>query len=183
MKTFAARTVKEWRDWLRRHHQSESEVWLVFYKQHTGQTSIPYEDSVDEALCYGWIDSLIKRLDDSRYARTFTPRNKDSRWSTANRRRYKRLKASGRLKAGGIKRPPGNRSGDAPLPVASKVPRYVRAELKKHPVALRNFEKLPPSHQRRYVGWIDSAKLLDTKARRLGEAIRMLSTGNRLGLK
>ena len=86
MKTCVARTVYQWREWLDAHHDSESEAWLVFHKRHTGLASIAYEDALDEALCRGWVDSLIKRLDDSRYARQFTPRKKDSRWSTTVRR-------------------------------------------------------------------------------------------------
>jgi uncharacterized protein YdeI (YjbR/CyaY-like superfamily) len=78
LKTFDAQTIKHWRKWLVEHHDSESEVWLVFHKRHTGRESIVYEDAVDEALCFGWIDSLIKRLDDDRYARKFTPRKADN---------------------------------------------------------------------------------------------------------
>jgi len=87
MKTFVARTAEDWRAWLDAHHASESEVWLVFYKQHTGIAAVTYEDSVDEALCFGWVDSLIKRLDDARYARKFTPRRAQSQWSASNRHR------------------------------------------------------------------------------------------------
>ncbi len=102
LKTLDARTPAEWRRWLADHHDSEPEVWLVFHKRHTGQASIAYEDAVDEALCFGWVDSLIKRLDDARYARKFTPRKADSKWSTANRQRYAQLKASGRLMPAGF---------------------------------------------------------------------------------
>ena len=88
MKAFVARTADQWRTWLDEHHDSEPEVWLVFYKRHTGAGSIAYSDALDEALCFGWVDSLVKRLDDSCYARKFTPRKADSRWSAINRRRY-----------------------------------------------------------------------------------------------
>src|SRR5215467_12808594 len=98
MKSVDARTPDQWRKWLTDHHDSESEVWLVFHKRHTGSRSIDYGDAVDEALCFGWVDSLIKRLDDARYARKFTPRKADSRWSDSNRERYARLKAAGRLR-------------------------------------------------------------------------------------
>jgi uncharacterized protein YdeI (YjbR/CyaY-like superfamily) len=97
-------------------------VWLVFHKLHTGVASIAYPDALDEALCFGWVDSLVKRLDDSRYARKFTPRKADSRWSTINQKRYRALKAAGRLKPGGIKRAPtaavtvGDRHGTKCLP-------------------------------------------------------------------
>ena len=73
MKTLLVRTLDQWRDWLTEHHASESEVWLIFHKRHTRVTSIDYKDALDEALCFGWVDSLVKRLDDRRYARKFTP--------------------------------------------------------------------------------------------------------------
>ena len=95
MKTLLVHTLEQWRDWLTEHHDSESEVWLIFHKLHTGVRSIAYWDALDEALCFGWVDSLVKRLDESRYARTFTPRKADSRWSTINRKRYAALKAAG----------------------------------------------------------------------------------------
>ena len=88
----------QWRTWLNEHHDSESEVWLIFHKVHTGVKSLAYSDTLDEALCFGWVDSLVKRLDESRYALKFTPRRADSRWSTINRERYAALKAAGRLK-------------------------------------------------------------------------------------
>ena len=186
MKTFVAQTADQWRRWLDEHHDSESEVWLIFHKVHTGVASISYLEALDEALCFGWVDSLIKRLDDSRYARKFTPRKADSRWSTINRKRYADLKASGRLKPGGINRAPTDRSY-GPLPQQSKmpatVPPHIQAALRKHPAARRCFEGLAPSHRRQYIGWIESAKHDETKARRLKEAIRLLNAGKPLGLK
>jgi uncharacterized protein YdeI (YjbR/CyaY-like superfamily) len=106
MKTLFVQIVDQWRDWLAEHHDSESEVWLIFHKLHTGVVSIDYKDALDEALCFGWVNSLVKRLDDRRYTRKFTPRRADSRWSAANRKRYAELKASGRLKPAGLKRAP-----------------------------------------------------------------------------
>jgi uncharacterized protein YdeI (YjbR/CyaY-like superfamily) len=186
MKTLLVQTLEQWRDWLDNHHASEPEVWLIFHKRHTGIASVAYKDALDEALCVGWVDSLVKRLDDQRYALKFTPRRADSRWSTANRKRYAELKASGRLKRAGIERPPTNRGyGPRParLALPSKLPRYIQAELKKHRVALRHFEALPASQRRRYFAWIESAKREETKRRRLKEAIRLLSAGKVLGLK
>ncbi len=147
--------------------------------------SIAYADARDEALCFGWVDSLVKRLDDSRYAIKFTPRKADSRWSAINRKRYAALKAGGRLKPGGIERAPTNR-GYGPRPryqMPATLPHYIQAALRKHPAAWRYFEGLAPSHRRRYIGWIESAKREETKARRLEEAIRLLTAGKPLGLK
>lgn len=183
LNTFEARDCAEWREWLARHHHAESEVWLVFYKRQTGRASVAYEDAVDEALCFGWIDSLVKRLDDERYARKFTPRKADSKWSTANRRRFRELEAGGRLKEAGLARPPTGRSGDAPRPSAEKVPEYIQQALRGAPAAKRFFESLAPSYRRLYIGWIDSARRQETKARRLREAIGLLTEGKKLGLK
>src|SRR5215510_13155501 len=130
MKTLDPRSPEEWRSWLARHHDSESEVWLVFHKRHTGRTSISYEDAVDQALCYGWVDSLIKRLDEARYARKFTPRKADSKWSDANRKRYARLKAEGHLVSPGMNRAPTDRISRPPeWSLPKKLPQYIQEAL------------------------------------------------------
>ena len=185
MKTLQVKSVDEWRDWLGEHHGSESEIWLVFHKRHTGATSIDYMDALDEALCFGWVDSLVKRLDDQRFARKFTPRKADSRWSDINRKRYAELMASGRLEQAGMERAPTDRRSVPPSRFAlpSRLPSYIQVALDEHPAARRCFEALPPSERRRYIGWIDSAKREETKQRRLQEAIRLLAAGKRLGLK
>ena len=183
LKTLDARTLEQWRRWLAAHHDSASEVWLVFYKRHTGRASIAYGDALDEALCFGWIDSLVKRLDDERYARKFTPRMPDSKWSTVNRKRYAQLRASGRLMPAGLNRAPTDRGYDVPRRSASKVPRYIQDALRKRPTAWSHFEGLAPSYRRKYIGWIDSAKQQETKMRRLQEAIGLLAAGKKLGLK
>jgi uncharacterized protein YdeI (YjbR/CyaY-like superfamily) len=186
MKTFSPKTVDQWRQWLAKHHDSEAEVWLIFHKVHTGVATIDYKDALDEALCFGWVDSLVKRLDDRRFARKFTPRRADSRWSEINRKRYAGLKASGRLKPSGIDRPPTDRDSAPQMPryrMPSKVPAFIQNALTKHPAALRTFKALAPSHQRQYLGWIETAKREDTRIRRLNEAIRLLTAGKTLGLK
>jgi hypothetical protein len=96
------RTRAEWRRWLAKHHASSPGIWLLRHKQHTGVTSMPYEDLVREALCFGWVDSLIKRLDENRYAIKVTPRQRTSKWSDPNRKRWKELQAAGLLAAPGL---------------------------------------------------------------------------------
>jgi uncharacterized protein YdeI (YjbR/CyaY-like superfamily) len=174
---------QQWRDWLRRYHDSESEIWLVFHKPHVPEKHVGYRDALEEALCFGWIDSLIRRLDDQRYARKFTPRKPGSKWSTSNRQLYADLKVRGLLAASGLARPPANRSGDAPRPSLSSIPSYIEEQLKASPSAWSCFEQLAPSCRREYIGWIDSAKRQDTKQRRLQEAIRLLAAGKKLGMK
>lgn len=82
-------TRSEWRQWLSKNHAGVKVIWLVYYKKHTGKPSIPYDDAVEEALCFGWIDSTIKRIDDERYMQKFTPRNLKSEWSDLNIRRVR----------------------------------------------------------------------------------------------
>jgi uncharacterized protein YdeI (YjbR/CyaY-like superfamily) len=181
--TLDVRSRQQWRNWLGEHHDSESEIWLVFHKRHTPEKSISYDDAVEEALCFGWIDSLVKRLDDDRYARKFTPRKPDSKWSTINRRRYADLKVRGLLEAPGLERPPSSRSGDAPRPSVSVIPSYIEKQLKANARVWNHFAQLAPSCQRAYIGWIDSAKREETKENRLREAISLLAAGKKLGLK
>jgi uncharacterized protein YdeI (YjbR/CyaY-like superfamily) len=182
LKTLKLSTREQWRNWLAKHQDAASEVWLVFEKRHTHRPSIAYDDAVKEALCFGWIDSLIKRLDESTYARKFTPRKAGSKWSTANRQRYAELQAQGLLNTAGLKRAPSTRSGDKP-PLSNEVPRYIEQALRANPPAWNYFEQLASSYRHRYVAWIDSAKQEETKKRRLLEAVRLLRTGQKLGLK
>ena len=137
----------EWRDWLAKHHDSQQEVWLVFYKQHTGRPRIPYEQAVEEALCFGWIDSIVRRIDEDRYAQKFTPRRAGSNWSELNRRRFTRLVREGRMTEAGLAKSPPRvpqRNTQQPARNADSVPAYITAALKKNRQALRNFENLAP---------------------------------------
>jgi uncharacterized protein YdeI (YjbR/CyaY-like superfamily) len=181
--TLDVRTRPKWRQWLRTNHDAVNGIWLVFHKRHTGQTCMSYDDSVEEALCFSWIDSLIRRLDDDRYARLFTPRRPDSAWSTINRRRYAKLKACGLLEAPGLARPPTQRSGDAPPVSVTALPAYIEKQLKANARAWDHFQGIAPSHRRRYLIWIESAKRQETKEKRLREAIARLAAGERPGLK
>jgi uncharacterized protein YdeI (YjbR/CyaY-like superfamily) len=183
LRTLDVRSRHEWRNWLQEHHSSESEVWLIFQKSHSAEISISYDAAVEEALCFGWIDSLVTRLDDQRYARKFTPRKPNSRWSTMNRQRYADLKARGLLAAPGLERGPTDRSGDAPRPSASAIPPYIENELEANQAAWKTFQRLAPSYRRQYVAWIDSAKQQKTKEKRLHEAVSLLAAGKKLGLK
>jgi uncharacterized protein YdeI (YjbR/CyaY-like superfamily) len=181
--TLEIRTRDRWRAWLAAHHDTEPGVWLVFHKVKTGRPSMAYSDALDEALCFGWVDSLVKRLDDERYARKFTPRRPDSVWSAINRRRYAELAAAGRLAAPGKARPPTDRHYGPRPALPARVPPDMREALKRVPRAARFFEGLAPSERKRFVGWVALAKKAATRRRRLAEAIRLLAAGRRLGLK
>src|SRR5215203_437983 len=127
--TLDVRTRADWRRWLAKHHASSPGIWLLRHKQHTRVKSMCYEDLVREALCFGWVDSLIKRLDDDRYAIKVTPRKPTSKWSDINRRRWKELEEAGLLAAPGRAAAPTGNSY-APRPSIPELPAYVARAFK-----------------------------------------------------
>jgi uncharacterized protein YdeI (YjbR/CyaY-like superfamily) len=165
-----------WRAWLERHHQTRAEVWVVYFKKHTGKPSVTYAEAVEEALCFGWIDGQVQRLDDERHAQRFTPRRKGSLWSPLNLRRFARLVEEGRVtdagRAAGPK--PGTRVAPTSWHRPDTVPVEVRARLKKSPKAWANLMAMAPSYRKKYVHYIDSAKRPETRERRAVHVIGML---------
>ena len=189
MKTIEFKDREAWRAWLAENHARETEIWLVYYRKVTGISSIAYEDSLDEALCFGWIDSLIKKIDDQRYARKFTPRKDDSKWSLVNKKRVEQLIQDGLMTEHGLKKvEAAKRSGhwDAPgqkPKMDFKMPAAFAEALKKDPQAEAAYYNLAPSHQKQYLGWIVTAKRAETRERRIAESIQLLREGKKLGLR
>lgn len=188
MDTLYCKDAAEWRRWLHTHHDSASEVWLRYYKKESGKTGVDYERSVEEALCYGWVDSLIRKLDDESYARKFTPRKDDSKWSPSNKKRVASLIESGRMTAVGLaKIEAAKRSGlwDKPTrpDISLEMPPAFEQALAQDKTARTNFERLAPSHQKQYIIWIAVAKRPETQARRIRESIELLQKGEKLGMK
>jgi uncharacterized protein YdeI (YjbR/CyaY-like superfamily) len=187
MKTLHLVERAEWRDWLRANGGREKEIWLVFFKRHTGRKRLEYQDAVEEAICFGWIDSIVRRLDEERYAQKFTPRNQGSRWSELNIVRARKMIAAGCMTPAGsalidpskLRRPPAKPRAAA----GEKVPAYFLAALESDPRARAFFTNLAPSYRRLYVRWVDSAKKEETRQRRLAEALATLRAGRKLGLK
>jgi uncharacterized protein YdeI (YjbR/CyaY-like superfamily) len=182
LKTLRCRTREEWREWLAKHHASSPGIWFVFFKRHIGQKSVPYDDMVREALCFGWIDSLIKRLDDDRYAIKVTPRQPTSKWSNLNRRRWAELKSAGLLEATGLAAAPTN-NAYAAKPDIPTLPNYIAQALQENTKAWEFFQELAPSHRRYFVVWIHTAKRPETREKRIRESIQLLSARKKLGLK
>jgi len=180
--TLDVRSRRQWRAWLTKHHVSSAGVWLVFYKRHTGVTTIRYEDAVREALCFGWIDSLVKRLDADRFALKVTPRRPTSKWSDSNRKRWAELEAAGQLAPAGRSAAPTDRTY-APKPAIPALPAYIARALKAEPRAWQFFRELAPTDRRRFVVWVHIAKRPETREKRLRESLRLLAAGKKLGLK
>ena len=180
--TLDVRTRERWRAWLQKRHASSPGIWFVFHKKHSGVTSVPYEDAVREALCFGWIDSLVKRLDDDRFALKFTPRKPASKWSDSNRRRWAELKSAGALAAPGMAAAPTD-SRYGPKPNIPTLPAYIAKTFKANRKAWAYFRTLSPTSRRQFVVWIHIAKRPDTRQKRLRASVDLLAHGKPLGLK
>jgi uncharacterized protein YdeI (YjbR/CyaY-like superfamily) len=190
MNTLEVKTRDDWRRWLAAHHDTESELWLVFHRKHTGLPNVPYGETVEEALCFGWVDSIIKRIDERRYARKYTPRRPGSPWSELNKARATRMIEAGRMTPAGVTLiEHAKASGEwtrrhaRPDVSADEVPPELTEALAADPEADRNFRALAPSYRKRYVLWIATARRPDTRRRRTREAIQKLRRGEKLGLK
>ena len=184
-RTITAPDRVAWRTWLAGHASTDSEIWLVYYKKHAGKSTVSYLDSLEEALCFGWVDSLIQRIDEDKYARKFTPRKPGSKWSEVNRRLAAKLIREGRMTEAGLARvdfPPSEVEPPRQRQSALPMPDWLNSSLKASPLAWENFEKLPPSHQRRYIAWISDAKRDETRQKRTREAIALLEGNKRLGI-
>jgi uncharacterized protein YdeI (YjbR/CyaY-like superfamily) len=180
--TLDVHTRADWRRWLAKNHASSPGIWLIRHKRQTGVASMPYDDLINEALSFGWVDSLVKRLDDSCYAIKVTPRKPTSKWSDINRKRWKQLQAAGLLAAPGLAAAPTAKTY-APRPQIPELPPYFAKALKTNPKAWRNFQALAPTYRRNFVVWVHLAKRPETRERRIRESIELLSAGKKLGLK
>lgn len=178
----------DWRRWLARNHDSAGEVWLVFYKATARKRNLSYDDAVEEALCFGWVDGIKKSVDEQRYMHRFSPRKSASKWSASNRKRAERRVEAGLMQEAGLKtvaEAKANGNWDNPVKPAGPLPmpEEFEAALGANPRAARFLESLPPSARRQYVDWVASAKREDTRQRRLAEALDLLSKGKRLGMR
>jgi uncharacterized protein YdeI (YjbR/CyaY-like superfamily) len=187
--TFTPKDRAHWHDWLIQKQDKEKEVWVVYFKPASGRTGIGYEDSVEEALCFGWIDSLIKKIDEESYARKFNPRRPGSHWSACNKKRAEKLIAEGKMTSAGLAvydpnaAPYADSQGQRILRSRTSIPATARQRLQRNPAAWKFFRQLPPYRQRQYVGWILSAKKKETQERRWKEVLATLEQGKPLGLK
>ncbi len=178
------RSRAEWRRWLQRNHAASPGVWFIFHKVHTGRRTVSYDEAVEEALCFGWIDSIARRLDDERYLQKFSPRRPESRWSESNLVRVKRLIAAGLMTPAGMAQVEGAESRPAVAPaVSAEVGADLRRALAKRPTAAKRFAELPPGYVRASMRWINSAKKPDTRARRIAEFVAVTARGERIGSK
>ena len=169
------KTRAEWRRWLEKHQAQPEGVWMVSFKKHTGQPRVAYEEAVEEALCFGWIDSIANVLDAARSMQWFSPRKPGSGWSRLNKIRFEQLLAAGRLAPAGLaKIEAAKRDGSWTALDASQaleVPSDLAAALAANAAAQQYFEAFPPSARRAILQGIGLAKRPETRAKRIAETV------------
>jgi uncharacterized protein YdeI (YjbR/CyaY-like superfamily) len=170
------KTRADWRAWLEKHHASATGVWLVYYRKETGKARVSWDDAVDEALCFGWIDSVQRRLDAERTMLRFSPRKPRSGWSKINKTRVSRLIANGLMAPAGLaKIKAAKRDGSwRVLDTVERLemPPDLAKALAANTEARRHFDAFPPSSKKIILTWIASAKRPETRAKRVAETVR-----------
>ena len=175
--SFYAKDAADWRKWLEEHHQSKQSIWLVIYKKNSGVPSVYYPEAVDEALCFGWVDSKPNKRDDKSYYQFFSQRNPKSNWSRVNKEKVARLTAAGKMAAAGqamVAEAKKRGTWDALNDVENLViPDDLQIALEKVPKALEYFTAFPKSTRRSILEWILNAKKPETRAKRIEETARL----------
>jgi uncharacterized protein YdeI (YjbR/CyaY-like superfamily) len=178
--------VAEWRRWLEQHHESEPEVWLVYWKKKTGRPTVTWEEAVVEAIRYGWIDGLRRPIDDERHKQRFTPRRPRSRWSKINRATAQRLIAAGEMSAAGLAAvEAGKASGEwdraytvqPPIPA----PEDLKAAIAASPVAKHAFRRMYRPRYERWLGWLEAGPARE-RTRRIARIVAALESGDNASL-
>ncbi len=154
----------------------------------SGKPTLEYEEAVEEALCFGWIDSIIKKIDDEKYARKLTPRKANSRWSDLNKKRIQKLEKQGLMTQAGIAmvneaKASGQWDNTDRPQISLETPKELKAALTRNKKAKQFFDQLAPSYQKQFIGWIAAAKRQETKERRIRESIALLEQRKKLGMK
>ena len=188
MKQYYFKSGSEWRKWLSINHRQDESIELIFYKKGTGKPTMDYNTAVEEALCFGWIDSIKKRLDDERYTFRFSPRKDNSKWSESNKKRVAKLVKEKRItKYGLAKINAAKKNGMWDKPdrpeIPDELPKVFAKALRKNKKAESNFNSLAPSYRKQYIAWIATAKQESTVVKRLNEAIQLLEEGRKLGMR
>jgi uncharacterized protein YdeI (YjbR/CyaY-like superfamily) len=178
------KTPGEFNDWLADNHQSEQELWVCYYKKHTGKQTITWEESVEEALCYGWIDGLKKTRDAESYKIRFTPRRKTSIWSPTNLQTINRLIREKRLQPAGRaiyeQRKKDHSVAYDNMQKDFELTAHYLAQVKNNARAWAYYQTLPPGYLKQLTRWIMTAKKEETRDRRFAKFLESCQAGKRL---
>lgn len=158
-------------------HAAASELWLIFYKKSTGKKYLPYEEAVQEALCFGWIDSKVRKIDEEKFMQKYTPRKDKSLWADSNKKRVKKLIQQGLMTQAGlnkieIAKQNGSWEIIDEIEKIDELPEDLHKALRKNKKAEENFGKFTPSQKKQYLWWLLSAKKEETRKKRVEEIVR-----------
>lgn len=176
-KRLEARDRKEWRQWLEDNHLTSPGIWLIYYKKNSKKSGVSYEEAVEEALSFGWIDSKVNAIDEERYMQVFTPRKRGSIWSKINKQRVKKIIEEGIITPAGLEK----------IEVAKKdgsyyflddienlvIPHDLKDALDSNAPAKTNFENFSDLVKKQILYWIKSAKREDTRKNRIEVAVEL----------
>lgn len=179
MRTLYAKTRREWRAWLAGHAAAAPEIWLVYYKKDSGRPRIPYDQAVEEALCFGWIDSTTRRVDALCFAQRFTPRKPNSQWSAANIQRVKKLIREGKMTPAGLAAFQSHKSNRTP-PRVTRLPGNLKKKYRRARKAWENFARFPPFYRRMTIAWVAGARKQETQLKRLDKLIAFSARNARI---
>ena len=182
METITVLKKEEFRKWLKQNHKKEDKVAVVLYKRHTGKPAPTHNELIREAICYGWIDTTVKRLDENRFTRRFSKRTKNSTWSDNTLRYAKELVKEGRMSEEGmkfyklgLKKP----THDDNIPKNPDMPTELKKALAKNKKARENFAAFPPSTKKMLYRWLLSGKLKETRDKRIKRIVEGAKNNNR----
>jgi len=185
-KTLYAPDRKRWRSWLSKNHKTAQDIWLIYFKKESGKKRIPYNDAVEEALCYGWIDSIVKPRDAESWVQRFTPRRKGSPLSELNKERVRRLIKAKKMTRYGLDTIRHHMERKLSGKTALKeftLPKDILRVLKSDPVVWRNFQGFSVSYKRIRIGWIDGVRRRpDVFQQRLRYFIKMTAQNKKFGM-
>jgi uncharacterized protein YdeI (YjbR/CyaY-like superfamily) len=184
------KTRQAWRAWLSRNHAKAKGIWLAYYKKASGKTSVTYEEALQEALCYGWIDSTVGRIDADRYKQKYTPRKDHSVWSSSNKARVAKLIAEGLMAPPGLAKVEAAKHNGSweslsdidRLGKGTAIPADLLEALSRDARAREIFDKRPPSERKLWAYWVLSARRPETRARRIEETVKRILAGRRPGM-
>ncbi|MHB8056233.1 MAG: YdeI/OmpD-associated family protein [Candidatus Aminicenantales bacterium] len=190
MKYKIFRDASGWRTWLENNHDTAKEIWLAYYKKNSGKTSLTYQEALEEALCFGWIDSIVRRIDAEKYGQRWTPRNKKSIWSAANKKRLDLLRKEGRLAPAGLRKIEAAKKngswkrldGIERLDKGGVPPSDLIDALNRRPDVRETWDRLAPSRKKLWSWWVESAKRPETRTRRLAAVIEGVAEGRSPGM-
>lgn len=157
-KTLYVTNRKDWRSWLAKNHAKEKVIWLIYYKKASGKKRIPYNDAVEEALAFGWIDSTVKSIDEEKFAQRFTPRRKGSNLSQANKERVRELIAKKKMTRAGLDAIAHAFDSEKDAPDKFRIAPDILRALRKDKETWNKFQKLPKRYQRTRIGFIESRR-------------------------